>query len=95
VFESAEPARSEKFSYLEGYYNRVRLHSSLGYLSPLAFEERLRNQERQARERKVSAITWPSQRLNLTAHQAAQPQASHTFNCTLSRLLRLWRHLAK
>lgn len=30
VFESVTQARSETFSYLEGYYNRVRLHSSLG-----------------------------------------------------------------
>ncbi|MGI9034615.1 MAG: IS3 family transposase [Pyrinomonadaceae bacterium] len=38
VFENIEQARSEIFSYIEGYYNRVRLHSSLGYKSPLEFE---------------------------------------------------------
>ncbi|HLM61731.1 MAG TPA: IS3 family transposase, partial [Pyrinomonadaceae bacterium] len=26
---------------IEGYYNRIRRHSSLGYLSPLEFEEQL------------------------------------------------------
>jgi transposase InsO family protein len=31
-------ARSEVFEYLEVFYNRQRLHSSLGYLSPVAFE---------------------------------------------------------
>ena len=41
VFEDLEQARSEIFSYIEGYYNRVRLHSSLGYLSPLEFEREL------------------------------------------------------
>ena len=41
VFEDLEQARSEIFSYIEGYYNRVRLHSSLGYLSPIEFEQEL------------------------------------------------------
>ncbi len=41
VFEDIEQARSEIFSYIEGYYNRVRLHSSLGYLSPIEFEMEL------------------------------------------------------
>ncbi len=38
VFESVEQARSETFSYIEGYYNRVRRHSSLGYKTPDEFE---------------------------------------------------------
>lgn len=42
VFEDLEQARSEIFSYIEGYYNRVRLHSSLGYKSPLEFEMELK-----------------------------------------------------
>ena len=41
-FEDIEQARSEIFSYIEGYYNRVRLHSSLGYKSPLEFEAELK-----------------------------------------------------
>ncbi len=41
VFEDFEQARSEIFSYIEGYYNRVRLHSSLGYKSPIEFEMEL------------------------------------------------------
>jgi transposase InsO family protein len=41
VFEDLEQARLEIFSYIEGYYNRVRLHSSLGYKSPLEFEQEL------------------------------------------------------
>jgi hypothetical protein len=42
VFEDLEQARSEIFSYIEAYYNRVRLHSSLGYKSPLEFEMKLK-----------------------------------------------------
>lgn len=41
VFEDLKQARSEIFSYIEGYYNRVRLHSSLGYKSPIEFEMEL------------------------------------------------------
>ena len=42
VFEDIEQARSEVFSYIEGYYNRVRLHSGLGYKSPLEYELELK-----------------------------------------------------
>ena len=38
VFEDINQARLEIFSYIKGYYNRVRLHSSLGYLNPMDFE---------------------------------------------------------
>lgn len=31
-------ARQSIFSYIEGYYNRVRLHSTLGYMSPYDYE---------------------------------------------------------
>ena len=43
VFEDINQARLEIFSYIEGYYNRVRLHSSLGYKSPIEFEMELEN----------------------------------------------------
>ncbi len=38
AFTNLEEARSEIFTYIEGYYNRDRLHSSLGYQSPIEFE---------------------------------------------------------
>jgi putative transposase len=41
VFESIEEVRSEIFSYIEGYYNRIRLHAGLNYQSPLEFEKNL------------------------------------------------------
>ena len=42
IFEDIEQARPEVFSYIEGYYNRIRLHSSLGYLSPIEYELELK-----------------------------------------------------
>lgn len=38
LFESVEHAQSEVFAYIEGYYNRIRKHSGLGYRSPIEFE---------------------------------------------------------
>jgi len=46
VFESVTDAKSEVFSYIEGYYNRIRLHSGIGYRSPLEFEKYLENKMR-------------------------------------------------
>ena len=41
IFDSVEDTKSEVFSYIEGYYNRIRLHSGLNYQSPLQFEKHL------------------------------------------------------
>jgi putative transposase len=38
-FTSQAEARMACFSFIEGWYNPVRLHSALGYRSPMAFEE--------------------------------------------------------
>ncbi len=37
-FSTREAARNEVFEYIEVWYNRQRRHSSLGYVSPAAFE---------------------------------------------------------
>ena len=37
-FTTQEQARSSIFEYIEVFYNRQRLHSSLGYVSPESFE---------------------------------------------------------
>jgi putative transposase len=38
-FPDREVARSAIFEYLEGFYNRGRLHSALSYRSPADYEE--------------------------------------------------------
>ena len=40
IFTTRAQARTEIFNYIEGWYNSRRLHSTLGYLTPLAWEQR-------------------------------------------------------
>jgi transposase InsO family protein len=51
MFEDVAQARSETFSYIEGYYNRIRRHSGIGYLSPLEFEQELATKEKSEKKR--------------------------------------------
>jgi transposase InsO family protein len=37
-YTTHEQARQSIFQYIEVFYNRKRLHSSLGYVSPESFE---------------------------------------------------------
>ena len=39
VFRTREQARAEVFDYIERFYNLTRRHSTLGYVSPIAFEK--------------------------------------------------------
>jgi putative transposase len=38
-YRTRQEAQTAVFEYLEGFYNRQRRHSTLGYLCPVAFEE--------------------------------------------------------
>jgi transposase InsO family protein len=38
-YETRQQAQTELFEYIEVFYNRQRRHSSLGYVSPAAFEK--------------------------------------------------------
>jgi putative transposase len=39
VYRSREQARSDVFDYIERFYNPTRRHSTLGYVSPILFEQ--------------------------------------------------------
>lgn len=43
-FQTRREARTAVFEYIEVWYNRQRLHSSLGYLSPVTYETQMANQ---------------------------------------------------
>jgi transposase InsO family protein len=38
-YHTRTEARQDIFEYIEVFYNRIRLHSSLGYLSPVEYEQ--------------------------------------------------------
>ena len=38
-FEKRDQARNFIFDWIEAFYNRERIHSTLGYMSPVKFEE--------------------------------------------------------
>lgn len=42
-FASQAEAKMAGFSYIEGWYNPARRHSSIGYLSPIAYEANMAN----------------------------------------------------
>jgi putative transposase len=46
VFAKLEDARTEVFEFIEMYYNPIRRHSSLGYISPMTFEQRMTFQQK-------------------------------------------------
>ena len=38
-YQTAKQAKMRLFQYIEGWYNRKRIHGSVGYLTPVAFEQ--------------------------------------------------------
>jgi len=68
-----EDAKTEIFDYIEGYYNTRRLHSSLGYKSPVQYR---REYEMQA-NRSVSH----DKNVEMTDHSEAElPTFQHIIN---------------
>ena len=41
VYRSRDEARADVFDYIERFYNTVRRHSTIGYLSPVEFERKV------------------------------------------------------
>jgi putative transposase len=37
-YATRQQAKREIFAYIEGYYNRTRRHSAIGYISPIEME---------------------------------------------------------
>lgn len=40
TYRTRDEARADVFDYIERFYNPARRHSTLGYLSPVEFENR-------------------------------------------------------
>jgi putative transposase len=40
TYRTRDAARADVFDYIERFYNTVRRHSTIGYLSPVEFERR-------------------------------------------------------
>ncbi len=41
TFETRGQAQIEIFEYIEAFFNRLRMHSALGFMSPMEFEEKM------------------------------------------------------
>lgn len=44
-YKTREQAKASIFEYIEVFYNRQRCHSTLGYLSPIAYEKKWQQQQ--------------------------------------------------
>jgi len=45
TFATRDEAQMEIFRYVEGFYNRLRMHSALGFMSPMEYEEKMAQKE--------------------------------------------------
>jgi putative transposase len=55
-FRTKAEARLAIFSFLEGFYNPLRRHSSIGYLSPIDYERRFEQQAADPGTTKPAAV---------------------------------------
>ena len=48
TFETRDQAQLEIFEYIETFYDRLRMHSALGFMSPMQFEEKMAKEKEEA-----------------------------------------------
>ncbi len=41
MYRTRNEARADVFDYVEGFYNTIRRHSTIGYVSPVEFERKV------------------------------------------------------
>ena len=41
VYRTRDNAKADVFDYIERFYNRIRRHSTIDYISPAQFEQRM------------------------------------------------------
>jgi putative transposase len=41
IYRTRDAARADVFDYIERFYNTIRRHSTIGYLSPVEFEKKV------------------------------------------------------
>jgi len=95
TFASVAVARGALFAYIEGWYNRERLHSSLGYQSPVAYEENQRSAVKtQAKALHISMNQPPASKLSTKLGEVQCPLSLSLFRergrrfTSLARILR-------
>jgi putative transposase len=77
IYATRQDAKSDVFDYIEGFYNRIRRHSHLDQLSPLAFEQLTSPpKSEEAQSIRHHQQGWPPHR---------QTRPSTSFPCTCQR----------
>ena len=70
-FETRQQARSAVFWWIEVWYNRKRRHSTLGYLSPEAFERKHQQEQASAISAQASSLSEASRDASGVSYAAA------------------------
>ena len=73
-FATRAAARRAIFEYIEGFYNRQRLHSTLGYMSPAEYEG---SRQPQGSGAKATSTAVAARRRRLHADKGTEPSSAH------------------
>ena len=85
LFDDVYDAKAEIYNYVHIYYNRQRMHSAIGYMSLVRFEEQILSKQRdnlssQLQPRKISLIPATETR---NRHDDKSPYASKAHGLTV------------